>query len=726
MQYDIYANAYKSNQVAIYAVQGESNSRTVIFNIIEKSGVISATSNAKVTNKMLDLTDYTPYLYIIKPDKKLIFATGTVVDASNGVVSFTLPYQATTAAGTADCVIMLVKDDTNLRITGISLNIEAANIDGTIESTDDFSALQNALSSINSVNKRIDNIIANSVETDGNSELIDIRTAEDGTVYQSAGTAVRNQFKETNASINEYLYFMETLGFSNAVISNKDFIEGAYTDEKGYRNDGNYGSMRTHHQSLPIDDYTIHLNNSIDNMLITIGLFADENDTWINAYPSLNQITNDVYTIDSQDILNKFPGTQFIRINILSYSDNTYYDISEVSISVYKIKGKTIIDDVTAISQKTETLKSTFESTAERHENTLQMLVNREITTPVCYNTGHKNINIIGDSISQGASASNIANDSYCGILRKMFAAELGGKLNYGFSAFDKSSDLGFENSTVTWVYGSSMYGWERNYADSNVLGGDSYTSVTEGSKFCFKLWKNFHYMQIAMVGGNDKGSFKILDSNNNLIAEIDCKDYDSGACLSEKINISSIDASNGFEFIISTNTNDPVIISGVSLSDSNDYWTFNNYGRAGARPSVFIGDIFNTEAQCSVLIYALGVNSGLSDLETAINDIKDTAKELPAQKIVLCLCFKGNGFDNRSGGKPEALKAFADYVGALYIDVYEHCPKDENGDPIEGFLSSDHVHPTNEGHQFIAELIAKKISLSCNSKGMAEILSQN
>ena len=53
-----------------------------------------------------------------------------------------------------------------------------------------------ARSSISAVNSRIDNIIAHNNDTEGNSELIDIRTRADGTVYASAGAAVRGQFNE--------------------------------------------------------------------------------------------------------------------------------------------------------------------------------------------------------------------------------------------------------------------------------------------------------------------------------------------------------------------------------------------------------------------------------------------------------------------------------------------------------------------------------------------------
>ena len=49
-------------------------------------------------------------------------------------------------------------------------------------------------SDISSVDGRIDNIIAHNSDTEGNSELIDIRTGADGIAYTSAGSAVRNQF----------------------------------------------------------------------------------------------------------------------------------------------------------------------------------------------------------------------------------------------------------------------------------------------------------------------------------------------------------------------------------------------------------------------------------------------------------------------------------------------------------------------------------------------------
>lgn len=61
-------------------------------------------------------------------------------------------------------------------------------------------------SDISSVDGRIDNIIAHNNDTEGNSELIDIRTGADGTIYASAGDAVRNQLRnisQVNVGVNK-------------------------------------------------------------------------------------------------------------------------------------------------------------------------------------------------------------------------------------------------------------------------------------------------------------------------------------------------------------------------------------------------------------------------------------------------------------------------------------------------------------------------------------------
>lgn len=128
MEYEVNLNAYEMNQVNLYAVQGEADSRKIICNIVEKSGVIIPTSNATVVNKMLDLTGFTIKLYEIRSDGA-VGVDGTIKDAENGIVSFELSNDFTEQSGVFDCAVVLTKANEDLRIVGISLQVAKLNLD---------------------------------------------------------------------------------------------------------------------------------------------------------------------------------------------------------------------------------------------------------------------------------------------------------------------------------------------------------------------------------------------------------------------------------------------------------------------------------------------------------------------------------------------------------------------------------------------------------------------
>ena len=118
-EFNIYA--YERNQVRIYSVLGDNNSRSFIFNIIEKTGVISPTSNAEPVNQMLDLTGYDVSLKIIGTS---VEASGTIISAQNGKVSFTIDSGFTAETGEYQCAVVLTKNDEVLSIIGITLIVD--------------------------------------------------------------------------------------------------------------------------------------------------------------------------------------------------------------------------------------------------------------------------------------------------------------------------------------------------------------------------------------------------------------------------------------------------------------------------------------------------------------------------------------------------------------------------------------------------------------------------
>lgn len=94
-----------------------------------------------------------------------------------------------------------------------------------------FKALENALrnkADAAVVTARIDNIIAHNNDTDGNTELLDVRTGFDGTVFASAGEAVRRAtdrlLKITPTWVSGYIRYINGSVADFTVYNSTDFL----------------------------------------------------------------------------------------------------------------------------------------------------------------------------------------------------------------------------------------------------------------------------------------------------------------------------------------------------------------------------------------------------------------------------------------------------------------------------------------------------------------------
>jgi glycerophosphoryl diester phosphodiesterase len=114
------------------------------------------------------------------------------------------------------------------------------------------------------LNARIDTIIANKNNTEGNSELVDVRVDVDGTVHGSAGSAVRTQ----NAILRTY---NEGLIAPSFILSDLLFERGSW-NHNDVKSDGEKNRIRTVGAiSFPYD-VTIYLNDGFQ----TRGYWCDE------------------------------------------------------------------------------------------------------------------------------------------------------------------------------------------------------------------------------------------------------------------------------------------------------------------------------------------------------------------------------------------------------------------------------------------------------------------
>ena len=137
-------NAWTSNPgITVFCVQGEQQARTLHVTLIDRTGIQDVMSVAPVTPRYIDLTGYTPRMYVSKPDYTGVYFPGTVTDAENGKVDFTLTKQCVTVPGKAECTISLIKEDVELKIVGIVLDIRKSDTDDFIEwSRDEFVELE--------------------------------------------------------------------------------------------------------------------------------------------------------------------------------------------------------------------------------------------------------------------------------------------------------------------------------------------------------------------------------------------------------------------------------------------------------------------------------------------------------------------------------------------------------------------------------------------------------
>jgi hypothetical protein len=143
-------NVSQENSINKFAVQGEENSRVLTLHLVETVQTVTALGETVIRQNPLDLTGCTVRLYVKKPDGNATSTDGTIVDTgasgTQNTVTFVLSQQTTAAAGNAHCTVAVFgSNGTELKATGITLNIAADDMEQTIVSTSEFVSLAEAL-----------------------------------------------------------------------------------------------------------------------------------------------------------------------------------------------------------------------------------------------------------------------------------------------------------------------------------------------------------------------------------------------------------------------------------------------------------------------------------------------------------------------------------------------------------------------------------------------------
>ena len=166
---------------------------------------------------------------------------------------------------------------------------------------------------ISELNSRISTIIADGQQTEGNTELIDIRTGADGKVYPTAGDAVRGQIgalSEENAELKE------DIGNRNITLN---FNYEGYIDARG--------ELNTSVTKFKTTDFI-----AVTESVIAVGIFdkLDSPNHYIHCYDFdkkylggvINAISSGDKNVNVNGAVTLIEGTYFIRVTNHIYSIN--------------------------------------------------------------------------------------------------------------------------------------------------------------------------------------------------------------------------------------------------------------------------------------------------------------------------------------------------------------------------------------------------------------------
>ena len=143
-------DVWQMKNVHVKANQGEVNSRFLEITLTDKS-------------VPLNLTDKTVVFYTTKPDGNVTYNLCTIEDASAGVISVCLTSQMSAVAGKMPCEIHLIDNDrSTLKAVGLELEIvKCADVEGAVESTSEFTALETAMAEYDEASDTINAHVAN-------------------------------------------------------------------------------------------------------------------------------------------------------------------------------------------------------------------------------------------------------------------------------------------------------------------------------------------------------------------------------------------------------------------------------------------------------------------------------------------------------------------------------------------------------------------------------------
>lgn len=342
---------------------------------------------------------------------------------------------------------------------------------------------------------------------------------------------------------------------------------------------------------------------------------------------------------------------------------------------------------------------------------------------------GSRPFYILGDSISEFSNAIDAKNDSYAGIIKKGIQTRYkNGNLGFANFDFDIYDNPAFVSANFThkcirsgFTAGASgAAGGNSFYA--NYFGGTMIKSVTANDYVdCQFVGKE---ARLVYVQDTVNGAVVEVSYNGVVIGTIDTKlPGDPAISINSPHGVLSAEIPNTLPYGTHTlrirNTeNKTAMLCGVVYLDNagncEGVPTVFNVGRS----SIALTDIPNTlldvySTTGAPLIFALGMNDYLlsrsvTDFETKLDRVVSNVTNA-SSTCVICDYIVG---EPDSNAYKTALRNAAIQYEMPYLDFGRMWLVGVYGSKYINYLDSDNVHPTVEGHEFIANTIMRTIGL--------------
>lgn len=156
----IYLDTWRTTETTVTVAQGEVNARFLHVYLVS-SGV------------PVDLTGCSAAVYCTKPDGTTIFNDCEVTDAEKGLICVPMTQQMSLVPGQLkDVEIRVTDSDSVLKVRGLRVIVRpTGNYDEAIESTDEFTALEQAL-------RDVDRVTQSGLTEAGKQEIVEAMLAE--------------------------------------------------------------------------------------------------------------------------------------------------------------------------------------------------------------------------------------------------------------------------------------------------------------------------------------------------------------------------------------------------------------------------------------------------------------------------------------------------------------------------------------------------------------------